>query len=42
MSSGGPHCRKIHVITAIAGVLSSLSVLEKIDVEVDGTVERGQ
>ena len=42
MSSGGPHCWKIHIITPIAGVLSSFSVLEEVDVEVDGTVERGQ
>ena len=42
MSSSCPHCWKIHVITTIAGVLSSFSVLEEVDVEVDRTVERGQ
>ena len=39
MSSRGPHCWKIHVITTIAGVLSSFSVLEEVNVKVDGAVE---
>lgn len=39
MSSRGPHCWKIHVITAATGVLSSFSVLEKVNVKVDGAVE---